>query len=617
MAQNAPLYAAADIPPELYANAHAVIRSETKQLTINSPKSASLSCRRIVTILSEKSKENTLYLQYDQQSRISSINANLYDNTGTFIRKINQAEIKDGSAVSDFSIYEDDRYKYLAINHNNYPYTIEFEYQLQVHGIFLCQLPSWHFQNYHTAIQQAIYQIKLPKDLKLHYQVLNMEAQPNITTEGTTAIHQWQLKNLPAKAPEPYSPGTSTILPSLLVSLDQFEIKQYKGSLRSWKDFGLFIYQLSENRDQLSPAMRQKVLDLTANAANNREKVEILYRYLQQNTRYVSVQLGIGGWQPFDAAYVEKNKYGDCKALTNFMKAMLKAANVLAYPVLIYNSPQPNYLVTEDFATARFNHVILRVPREDIWLECTSTNYPVNYIGLGNANRKALMITRRGGQLIQTPSYTAQENVQQNKTQIYLDEQGGAQLNNHCILKGSKQEAHRYMSSNYSEERFKQWYQENSTLSSFQFEQFDFEAALDSPKCQLQSHLNITKYASKAGKRFFVPINKINPFQDIPKLDSNRQYPVVIHEGFTEEDQVVFHLPEGYELESAPKALVLENAFGRYSLQVEKTAEQVIFRRQLVLYATQQAAEQYIILRDFLKAVAKRDGSKMVLVKKY
>ncbi|MGH1339850.1 MAG: DUF3857 domain-containing protein [Aureispira sp.] len=617
LSQDNLLYSTSLIPKELEEHASAIVRLELRKLRIESPSTASLSCRKVVTILDNSSNQNVLYISYDRQSKVRSIRAKLYDAGGNLIRKIRDTEIEDFSAVSDFSIYEEARYKRLEVTHSAYPYTIEFEYSLSIKGISLCQIPNWHIQDYHSAVEKATYQLQLPKDLKIHYQALNVEAEPTVKEVDANTTYTWQLKDLEAKTRETFSPSSSYILPRLLVSLDQFEIEHYKGSFRSWKDFGLFMYQLSEGRDRLSAPMREKVLALTAKASNKREKIEILYQYLQQNMRYVSVQLGIGGWQPFDAAYVEKNKYGDCKALTNFMKAMLKAVDILAYPVLIYSAETPDYSVTETFATSKFNHVILRIPQEDIWLECTSTNFPVNYIGSHNANRTALMITRDGGQLIETPQYATQQNVEHNNIQVYLDENGGASLKGISTLSGSKQEAYRSISNNYPQEEVKKWYQKNSKLSSFKWNEFTFKAAKDTPNFELQVNLSINSYASKTGKRLFVPINKITPLHTALKVYTNRKHPVVIHQGFTEEDQFEFYLPEGYEIESIPKTETKINSpFGSYIFHIKKIKGKIVFKRHFMLNPTEQPADQYPALCNFLKAVAKSDASKMVLVKK-
>jgi len=80
---------------------------------------------------------------------------------------------------------------------------------------------------------------------------------------------------------------------------------------------------LLKGRRDLSETTIQEVTTLVSKASTNKEKAKLIYQYVQNKTRYISIQLGIGGWKPILASEVDRLGYGDCKALTNYTKALL------------------------------------------------------------------------------------------------------------------------------------------------------------------------------------------------------------------------------------------------------------------------------------------------------
>ena len=502
------------------------------------------------------------------------------------------------------------------MTHNSYPYTIEFEYERVLKGGYYHAYPDWYIQHYNRSVQESSFTINLPDDFEFYYKALNVDIEPKIGESGGRKLYNWTVKDLPAIKYEPYGPVQSAILPRILFSPHQFYFAGYRGSMASWKEYGQFMNALYEGRDELPKELLLEIKELTSTAQTNREKIDILYQYMQENMRYVSVQLGIGGWQPFDANYVSKNKYGDCKALTNFMKAMLKAVDIKAYPVLIKNG-RIRYEITEDYATPQFNHVILHIPSEDYWLECTSQNYPANYIGSGNMNRKVLLVDEEGGKVIQTPRMSAADNMEQNKVSIVLKEDGSATLRNSILAKGERHELYRAMEKQLSQQEQQEYLKEHSSLPSFDINKLIIKASSKQPEATVEYDLAVSRYASKAGKRLFVPVNAISPFKSVPPEMEERQFPVVHRRNFTEVDTIELQIPKGYEVESIPNSSYQKEVeYATYELQIEKTETGIRCVRKLQMKKAELPSDSYPDFRNVLKEISKKDKMKIVLVQK-
>ena len=606
-------YPVTNIPDSLLENANTVIRDRTEHFDLENIGKAKEHIRAVITILDSKSGYDELYVYYDQFAKVGKIKGHIYDANGEKVRDIEKSEVKDYAAYDGFSVFSDLRFKHVDFTYGRYPYTIEYEYDVSYDGLQTYSL--WRPQQYKTSVQNSSYTITTPTGIAFRHRATNLNDEPNRVLNSSTVGHTWQLTNRRVVSREPYAPDTFQPLPELQVLPNEFKVDGHVGNMETWQSFGQFMYELNQNRDRLSGAMRDKVQQLTANATTDKEKIEILYRYLQENMRYVSVQLGIGGWQTFDADYVENNKYGDCKALTNYMKAMLKAVGIPAYASLI-NLGEQRFEITEDYVNPlAFNHVILHIPSEDMWLECTSTNSPANYLGSSTQDRFSLLITEKGGKLLKTPAIT--DNLQSGNTTVTIGEDGSAVVKSETQFTGVLHEYFRYIADQYSPDERTKWFKKGQHFPSFEIKKLEISTAKSKPTASLNYEIKSQRYATKAGKRLFVPLNLVNQMnRSLPK-DDERQQPVAFPLGYTDSDTITFKLPSSYKLESLPSGTeMLDSPYGTYRVTVEEKDDTIIYKRQLTIHPVDVPASEYEALRAFYQQIANMDSAKMVLVRR-
>ncbi len=257
-----------------------------------------------------------------------------------------------------------------------------------------------------------------------------MALEPQIETNGKYKTYAWEVKNIPVKKIEANGYELAAYLPQVEVAPNSFEYDGYKGAFKNWSDFGKWNYSLYQESNPFSPERLSDIRTMTEKCTTVSDKINVLYTYLKKNMRYVSIQLGIGGFKPFPAKFVDEKKYGDCKALTNYMKNLLSVAGISSFPALI-NAGYNKSPADSRFPSDPFNHVILCVPlqTDTIWLECTSSNAKTGFLGSFTENKNALLITEQGGVLVKTPASKAENNKLVTKNEVFLESDGGATIN--------------------------------------------------------------------------------------------------------------------------------------------------------------------------------------------
>jgi transglutaminase-like putative cysteine protease len=611
-------YPISEISETLKNNAKAIVRLDEKNLKISSIKKAEMSCKYVVTILNENGIEHSIFQQYyDKFTRISNINGIVYDQNGKKIKRIKLEDILDFSAISGYSIYEDNRVKFIDPKIRNYPFTIEYSYIINYDDLF--HLDSWQpYNDYNIAIQKSSYKINMPEGFDLRFHEENLKEKIEISKLDDNAIYLWKVSNLPALKEEPYSLPLSKLTPNVIISPSKFIVDGYKGDASSWNSFGKWEWDLNINRDNLPVEIIEKIKDLVKDAKNDYEKIDIIYTYLQNKTRYVSIQLGIGGWQTIDAETVNKLGYGDCKALTNYMHAMLKVIGLNSFFTIV-SAGKDSPAIDTNFPSNHFNHAFLCIPLEQekdtLWLECTSQTVPCGYLGTFTDDRDALLTTANGGQLVHTKIYSGDDNLKSTKVFVNLNENGKGKVLVTCKYHGIYyDEVDPFLRSDDADK--KKMIYNSIEIPDFILNSFNYSIERNRiPTVTETIDIELGNYGTMIGTNMFLMLNLLNRIESIPNKINDRISDISIRRSQTEVDTIIYNLPSNYTLVGMPDKMIVESQFGKYSSFTVSEQNRLIYIRYFRLNKGIYSKYDYSQFVDFFEKISITDQKKIALKK--
>ncbi|UZH56133.1 DUF3857 and transglutaminase domain-containing protein [Salinimicrobium tongyeongense] len=609
------------IDAPLKENAHAVVREQLLSITVNSVDKMSMNSRKVITILNENGDRFAFAGDfYSNNIKIKGQSLLIYDKNGNEIKKFKAKHFTDRSATSSGTLYSDTRVSYADFTPNDYPYTIVYESEVETNSTIF--LPDWNpVRGFNVSVEKSSYQVLIPENIEYRIQERNLDSLELVKdNSGNQLIYT--LTNFPAYKYEPLSPSLEDFTPGLQVALDEFALVGVKGSGATWKEFGKWQYDnLLAGRNKLPVATINKITALTAGAKDDVEKARIIYDYVQQNSRYISVQLGIGGWEPISAEEVDKVKYGDCKGLTNYTKALLDSQDITSYYAVVY-SGEDKKDIDPEFVSIQGDHVILNVPREneeDIWLECTSQTLPFNYLGDFTDDRHVLLVKPEGGEIVKTKTYSPSENVQETAIRISLKEDGSYKAAFERKSRGISY-GNTYRITSASEKDQVLFYKKNwGHLKGLDLEAPQF--INDREKQEFTEIIKFSgeKYPSKVANRLLMPLNFLSVATYSISDREDRKLPIKIGRGTTAKDRFEFELPENFESEAIPEAVKLDSKFGSFSFEAKLTEIEgkkiICVERSYTLNEGTWPADALQEFRDFMYSIHALGNQKAVLVR--
>lgn len=601
------------IPDSLKKNANAVMRLDEAVVEISSPSRYTYKVYQIVTVLN---KEGAHHLQHrlgtDKFYKVDNIEIKLYNDFGIEVKKFKKKDFEITAAYDGISLVTDDKVLHLSTPPPGYPCTVETMYEVDASSYI--ELPDWHLSNTDESTELFRLIVKTPKELDIRHRSVNMNLQPQVVDNGKQKIYTWEYRNAIAQKKEKggYAGGNSEYVQ---LAPTVFEYDGFKGEFKTWNDFGRWAYQLYEEKTPFTEERLQQINSLVNEVNDEREKIRILYNYLKKNMRYVSIQLGIGGFKPFAVKFVDEKKYGDCKALTNYMRYLLQAVGIKAYPALI-NASYNGVPADLSFPASTFNHVILCVPlkNDSVWLECTSRNNETGVLGSFTENKNALLLTENGGILVPTPNSNSQQNKLFSKTKILLNEEGGAETKTEIFCTGNMKDVYDYFNQLTADQQ-KTYFIDHLDYKSM--EEFSFKRVNDK---EGENRYELNLYYDKlfdfnAGSKMFFQqhINRLCD-EDL-KPSENRKTDYIFKNPYYKRDTTIFILPATFTTEVLPAKKEINTEYLSYKNEVIASGKEIHVISDLQLKKNIIPATEYNKIATAFESVTKDESQKIIIKK--
>lgn len=603
------------IPQELLKNADVVIRNHNEIISFNSIKELKQEIETSVTVMNN---DASYYLNHildykssSEKVKIKSIE--FYDKNGRSIKKIKKRDIQDISSYDGYSMISDERRKIITFQPTSYPISIKYHYEITSSNTLHIP-PFIPIRNYNVSIENSHYKLVNNTDIVVASKNYNFKGK-NIEK---ISDYEFELTNQPAISKENFSPIFLEIFPNTFFRAERFNYEGHEGEFRNWSDYGNWInesFLLTQNNLKKEDLPNELKFIFDSNI-EDADKVDRLYKYIQQNTRYILINLEDGGLKPMKSGDVNDLKYGDCKALSFYMYSILNLVDIPVKYGVVYAESSHQISMDESFPNPyQANHIIINIPLEnnDIWLDCTSGTNPFNFLGGFTDNRKVLLVNNKETDIRKTPIYgktlnkiTYKHIVDYSNNIINIEkENNGLQMSYPTYLqkvdvkKRNEKIIDNYISNIKSAKVLNYEYIENKNeLNSIE-------------TLQISSNYIV----EEIGEYTLLP-NSISSF-DIPDLGKKKQreHPIIITRTSIQEETIKIEIPCDFQLTEVLENISFETEYGTYNTTYKRDGNIIIIQRTIEIVNNTYSSEKYKEIKSFFNKIEK-DLKRKISIKK-
>ena len=600
------------ITPEQKENANIIKLTDKQVVTYERFDKLSISSKYLVLVLNETGFNSIeLSENYNKSNKIKKLNVTIYNTFGGKIKEFKKSDFKDKSLIDEATIFSDNRLLFLDYIPSMYPFLLEYESETETVNTAFLNTWSPISSLHETILESSLEIIKNPECI-VNIKTQKLEAFQIEKAESSGSII-YTVKNILAIKPEAYA-DYSKEFPIVKMFLEKASLEGYELNMKSWIEFGKMYYEyFIKNNSTISEKTKLKLDNIITENDTKLDKIKKIYKYVQDNTRYVSIQVGIGGWKPMEVSDVEKYGYGDCKALSNFTRSLLKAYDIESYYTVIYGGDKRSF--DEEIIAKQSNHVIVSVPFDGdyIFLECTSQTNPFGYLSDFTSNRNALIIKPDGAEVVHTTFYKPEDNLQEIKSKLSVSEDGLISGNVKVISKNIQHDNVSHLVTKNTKDQTD--FYKNRFVYLNNFEISNLQLNLDKEAFSMQEIFDFKaeNYFERGLNSVILPLNVLNKSISSLFKYRNKKFSFEIDYGFIDSDEIEILLPSSFSITQLPEKINIKEKYGTYEVNILFENNKLIYKRKLIIYDGVYLKEEYESYRKFMDQISKSDNMKILI----
>jgi transglutaminase-like putative cysteine protease len=523
----------------------------------------------VVVVLTEAGRNfGALRAFYSKSfSEILDARARIVRPDGT-AKEISRDAMLDSMAVSNSVLYEDSRVLHFTPDTAPIGSVIEYRYTQRHFDPKLFQF-SFSFGDF-APVATAEFAVVAPDAWEIEHAVTKYwrptDSPPEIEHREGMQRLVWRRRSIAALEHEERAPDRQHRSLTVTARLKSWiEAGERRSSFETLADFSKWLYELHRGTADPTQEIEHLAAKVLEGAPDDpRERARRLYEWVQENIRYVAVEVGMGGWKPHPAVEVLKTKYGDCKDKATLLKSLLATVGIDSrLAALFSHDGYPRKFLMPSFGNA--NHVVLAIDLpggERVIADPTERTVPFGSLPLRVQEAEILLIDADGAVPFAAPASDARFNTLRTELSVAIDPGGDAVGSWTLKPQGDFAWTLAWETMAKSIEQQKESARGWLSLQKGNIDGVRFDAANE----LAIGELTVPQVVSRSADARVLRLNELIAAPVEPFREDERTSPVVFRRRERRELSATFAIPDDARWSTLPDPVKLESPFGTFSL---------------------------------------------------